>query len=212
MLRRHSGKDLDDIEDDADFNIYEHLMGGKGDDPQNSSIGISLIRPPQRRASLSKERSNKIPEGYITSDSNQLKFRWLSLMAFFSAIGLLAVLASNKQISFSFSFPSMSNNLVDDKLASIGSEKKPSDIPFFWHIPRSAGTSFKLISSKCLGFVLAAEYGNDAISDTKVRSFYCTLIHSTSSEVIYNYLVRFLIILKFCIPVTKGCRFSKAER
>lgn len=179
--RRGSKTKLDEMSDEEEeFNIYDKLIGANNEDFKDEistdEINELIRKPQQRRASLSKTKGDhlaagsksiidSISEGLASSvDSNKIKFMWLSLIGLFSIIGLLAVLNSKSARSFSFSSLTKS---VDGKLAIVDSERTPTDMLFFWHLPRSAGTTFQIIASKCLGFVLAAEYGGAIGADNQ---------------------------------------------
>ena len=80
--------------------------------------------------------ADTISEGLgSTTGTKRIKMMWLSLFGLFCFIGILAVLNSGGAV---FSFRATSKS-VEGKLAKIGSERTPTDMLFFWHIPRSAG-------------------------------------------------------------------------
>ena len=124
-----------------------------------------LVRKTQQRsAALSKTKGDpnrgvgaislidSLTEGLASPvGSIEIKYKWLSLslMGLFSIIGLLAVLNSKSVRSFS----PMSKS-VDGKLATVDSERAPTDMLFFWHLPRSAGTTFQIIGKCYIRFYL----------------------------------------------------------
>ena len=157
--RRGSKTKLDEMSDEEEeFNIYDKLIGANNEDFKDEistdEINELIRKPQQRRASLSKTKGDhlaagsksiidSISEGLASFvGSNIIKFMWLSLIGLFSIIGLLAVLNSKSARSFSFSSLTKS---VDGKLAIVDSERTPTDMLFFWHLPRSAGTTFQII-------------------------------------------------------------------
>jgi len=48
---------------------------------------------------------------------------------------------------------------VELNLADVTDPRSASDVPVFWHVIRSGGTSIKTIGAKCLGFQMATDYG-----------------------------------------------------
>lgn len=46
-----------------------------------------------------------------------------------------------------------------DNLADLTEPVDPSDIPFFWHVPRSGGSTMKDLLTDCFGLVLASGLG-----------------------------------------------------